>query len=93
MSGEKTKRVEIRSSLAGHGMTLNCSLSPLKCHWSRSTFNNISFFFFLVSEENGYFEVCGCEENNKEMIVVVQVGGNEGPDLGCSHAKCRSEGR
>ena len=45
MSGEKTKRVEIRSSLAGHGMTLNCTLSPLKCHWSRSTFNNISFFF------------------------------------------------
>lgn len=45
-----------------------------------------------MSEENGYFEVYGCEENNKEMIVVVQVGGNEGPDLGCSHAKVQEWG-
>ena len=44
-------------------------------------------------EENGYFEVYEYEENNKEMIVAVQVGGNEGPYLGCSHGKVQKWGR
>lgn len=41
----RRQRVEIRSSLAGHGTTLNCILNPLKGHRSRSTFNNIYIFF------------------------------------------------
>jgi len=43
-------------------------------------------------EENDYFGLYGCEENNKEMIVAVQVGGNEGPDLGCSRGKAQKWG-
>lgn len=57
----------------------------------QTTFNNI--FLSQVYEENGYFEVYGYEENNKEMIVAVQVGGNEGSVSGCSHGKVQKSGK
>ena len=34
----------------------------------------------------------GCEENNKEIVVAVQVRGNGGLDPGCGHGKVDGDG-
>lgn len=43
-------------------------------------------------EENGYFEVYGYEENNKEMIVAVQVEEMKACIWAVATVKCRKSG-
>lgn len=89
MSGEK---IEIRSSPAGHGTTLNCILNPLKCHRSVDR-HLIIYISFSCMKRMAILKYMGMRENNKEMIVAVQVGGEMKARIwAVASVKCRSGG-
>lgn len=65
--------MEIRSSLAHHGSTLNFILNPLECHWSRLTFYNMCFSSCLQRMDILKY---GCVETNTGAVIVVQERGH-----------------